>query len=305
MGLQQIRDTLKRHGLRLTRELGQSFLVEEAMAERLAQLSGVVAGDAVIEVGTGLGVLTRALATRAERIVTIEIDAGLVEALRQDALLPQNVELVHADALSIDLAEWVRDLAATGAAAPRPVRIVANLPYSAATPLLRRLLDLCDLVSDWSVMVQRELACRLVAEPGTRDYSSLTVLHRLVVDVSKELDLKPGCFFPAPRVTSSFVRFFPRSDSPLAPGELPRVERVARALFQQRRKTILNGLRGGGLPQSGDRDLLEQALAASGIPPGERAERLAPEQLLALSRALESRMETRHPQQAEVEEFGR
>ena len=154
-------------------------------------------------------------------------------------------------------------------------------------------------------MVQRELACRLIAEPGTRDYSSLTVLHRLAVDVSKELDLKPGCFFPAPRVTSSFVRVFPRSDSPLEPGELPRVERVARAVFQQRRKTILNGLRGGGLPQSGDRDLLVQALSLAGIPPGERAERLEPERLLALSRALESRAKTAHPQQAQVEELGR
>ena len=310
MGLSRIRDTLKRHGLRLSRELGQSFLVENALADRLAQLAGVERGDAVIEVGTGLGCLTRALACRAERIVSVEIDAGLVRALRADALLPSNVELVHADALSLDLAELARSLAKgeKGEKAPggpaRPVRLVANLPYSAATPMLRRLLDLRHLLVDWSVMVQREFADRLVACPGTREYSSLTVLHRLVVDVSRELDLKPGCFFPVPAVDSSFVRLFPRGDSPLfwkespkeswkesqngSQNELLRVERVTRAVFNQRRKTILNGLRGGGLPQSGDRSALLAALASAEIDPGERAEQVEPERLLALSRALDS-----------------
>jgi 16S rRNA (adenine1518-N6/adenine1519-N6)-dimethyltransferase len=168
------------------------------------------------------------------------------------------------------------------------VHLVANLPYSAATPLLRRLLDLRELLVDWSVMLQRELADRLVAPPATREYGSLTVLHRLVVDVSRELDLKPGCFFPVPAVESSFVRMFPRRDCPLSSDELRRVERVTRAVFNQRRKTILNGLRGGGLPQSSDRAVLLVALGSVGIDPRERAEKLEPEQLLALSRALEA-----------------
>ena len=112
------------------------------------------------------------------------------------------------------------------------------------------------------------------------------------MDVYRELDLKPGCFFPVPAVESSFVRFFPRSNSPLfqneSQDELPRVERLVRAVFNQRRKTILNGLRGGGLPQSGERGALLAALGSAGIEPGERAENVEPERLLALSRALES-----------------
>lgn len=287
MGLQEIRDLLQRHGLRLQRERGQSFLVEDALAERLARLAGVEAGDHVIEVGTGLGVLTRALAARAARVTTIEIDAGLVRALREEGLLSANVELVHADALEIDLAALAAAAGEAVVAAGRGrVRLVANLPYSVASPMLRRLLDLRDRLADWSVMLQRELAARLVAAPGSRDYGSLTVLHALCADVSKELDLKPGCFFPPPAVVSSFLRIFPRPSSPLRPGELPRVERLLRAAFGQRRKTILNALRGGGQPWSGDRERLEAALAAAGIDPGARAETVEPERLLALARAL-------------------
>jgi len=282
MGRTSTRDTLKRHGLHLRRKLGQNFLVEDAVADRLARLAGVEAGDAVLEVGTGLGVLTRALAARAARVVTVEIDSGLVAALARDEALPANVELRHADALALDLAEVVAGLGAKG----RPVRVVANLPYSAASPLLRRLLDVRDRLADWSVMLQREMADRLVAREGTRDYGSLTVLHRLTVDVTRELDLKPGAFFPAPKVSSTFLRMFPRREALLREGELPGVERVVRAVFNQRRKTILNGLRGGGLPQSGEGELLAAALAGAGIAPGERAERVPPEQLLALARAL-------------------
>jgi 16S rRNA (adenine1518-N6/adenine1519-N6)-dimethyltransferase len=280
VGLHFVRDTLDRHGLRLQRDLGQNFLIEEAIAERLALLSGLRDGDCVIEVGTGLGVLTRALAKRAEQVVTIEIDSGLVKALRSDDLLPENVELVHADALEVDLRAIAHDFG------KRPVRVVANLPYSAASPLLRQLLDLRHVLADWSVMLQREVADRLVAAPGTRDYSSLTVLHCLVADVSREMDLKPSCFFPAPKVDSSFVRVFPREDSPLEHGELPEVERVVRALFNQRRKTILNGLRGAGLAASSDKDALVAALDAVSVDPRQRAEKLEPEVLLALARRL-------------------
>jgi 16S rRNA (adenine1518-N6/adenine1519-N6)-dimethyltransferase len=276
MGLQFIRDTLSRHGLRLQRDRGQNFLVEEAMAERLASLAGVEAGNFVIEVGTGLGVLTRALAKRAAHVQTIEIDSGLVKALRADDLLPANVELVHADALEVDFESLIASRTEAS------VRVVANLPYSAASPLLRKLLDLRHVVADWSVMLQRELADRLVAEPGTKEYGSLTVLHALCTDVSKQLDLKPGCFFPAPKVESSFVRIWPRANTPLADGELLQVEKMVRAVFNQRRKTILNGLRG-----SGDREALLAALESVGIDPGLRAEKLEPERLLALARALE------------------
>lgn len=281
-----MRTVLDRHGLRLSRELGQNFLVEDQQAERLAGLAGVRDGDSVIEVGTGLGVLTRALAARAARVVTIEVDAGLVRALRDEALLPEHVELRHADALEVDFAQLAASL-------PHPVRLVANLPYSVATPLLRRMLDLRDVLDDWSVMIQREVARRIVARPGSKAYGSLSVLHAVTVDVDESAVLPPGAFFPPPKVESSFLRVWPRPTPLCAPGELAAVERVARAAFSQRRKTIVNALRGAGFPVGGDavavRVAIEGALDEAGIEPGTRAETVAPERYVALARGFGAR----------------
>lgn len=274
-----VRELLARRGLRLTRELGQNFISDEGIAARLADKAGVGAEGSVIEVGTGFGVLTRALAARGASIVTCEIDSGLVAALREESLVPEGVELLHADALKLDWVALVEGLAP-------PVRVVANLPYSAATPLLRLLLDLRDRLADWSVMVQSELAARILAGPGKRDYGSFAVLHHLTVDVAEQLTLPPGAFFPKPKVQSSFVRVWPRKTPLLEPDELARVERVVRAAFSQRRKTILNCLAAGALSESGDRAALLAALGEAGIDPGARAETVPPANLLALARAL-------------------
>ena len=279
MGASELRAILARHGLHLDRERGQNFLVNEATAQRLVALAGVEARDAVIEVGTGLGCLTRAIAARAQRVVSIEIDAGMVRALVAESLLPDNVELLHADALKLDLGALCDRLG------PR-VRLVANLPYSVATPLLRRLLDLRGSLLDWSVMLQRELAERLVAECGSKSYGSLAVLHALTVDAQREAELAPASFFPVPKVASSFVRIRPRADSPVAPDELANLERVVRAAFGKRRKTLVNSIRAAGLPAAIDARMLEGALLQAGIAPGVRAERVPPESLLALARAL-------------------
>jgi 16S rRNA (adenine1518-N6/adenine1519-N6)-dimethyltransferase len=275
----EIRALLERHELRLHRDRGQNFLVDPALADRLARSAGVGPGDTVIEIGTGLGILTRALAARALRVVTVEVDAGLVRALRAEGALPANAELVHADALRLDLG-------ALASAAPGPVRVVANLPYSSATPILRRLLDLRGRLEDWSVTLQREVARRLLAPVGSRDYGSLSVLHQLCARARRELDLHPRCFFPAPRVTSSFLRIVPLRPDPLAAGELEAVERVARAAFQQRRKTASNALRAAGLGEE-----VEEALAEAGADPRARPAEIPPERYLALARRLRERAE--------------
>jgi 16S rRNA (adenine1518-N6/adenine1519-N6)-dimethyltransferase len=274
-----VRALLSAHGLRAHRDLGQNFLVDDRVAARLAELAGVGERDWVIEIGTGLGALTRALAARAARVVTLEIDSGLVRALRAERDLPDNVELIHGDALELDLASLVSD-------APGPVRLVANLPYNVSAPLLRRLLDLRERLEDWSVMLQNEVACRLLAETGTRDYGSLAVLHRLTVSVSREMELSPNCFFPVPKVDSTFLRLRPHRESSLRAGELEQVERIVRAAFGKRRKTLVNSLRSGGLGESISADAIREQLFELSIDPRVRAERVEPEQHLALARAL-------------------
>ncbi len=278
MSAASVRSLLERHGLQALKELGQNFLVDEGLAERLAERAGVEAPDTVIEIGTGFGTLTRALARRAERVVTLEVDAGLVRALSEESLLPANVELHHADALRCDLA-------ALAARARGPVRLVANLPYSISGPMLRRFLDLRGELVDWSVMVQREVADRLLAHPGSRSYGSLGVLHRLVVEPSRSMNLEPGCFHPRPRVRSTFLRMIPRVPPVLAPGELARVERIVRAAFSQRRKTLANALRRARQPVA-EGARIEAALERLGIDPRARAETLAPERFAELARAL-------------------
>lgn len=279
MSARDVRAFLKRHELLARRDLGQNFLCDEGLAKRLTGLAGVEPGDTVIEIGTGLGLLTCALASQARRVVTLEVDAGLVRALVAEQVLPAAVELIHADVLRFDLAGLV-------GAASGPVRVVANLPYSISAPVLRRLLDLRHALVSWSVMLQREVADRLLAAHGSRAYSSLTVLHRLTVEIGKSLSLSPGCFYPVPKIRSTFLRMLPLVDAPLADGELHAVERVVRAAFSQRRKTLVNALRGGGLDPAPDPRAVEALLVRLGIDPRARAESLAPQQLLDLAREL-------------------
>ncbi len=281
MSRSEVRSFLDRHGLLARKDLGQNFLVDDHMAERLAQLAGVEAGDCVIEIGTGTGVLTRALAARAERVISLDVDAGLVRALRAEAVLPANVELIHQDVLSADLAAIADSFAVPAA----PVRLVSNLPYSISGPVLRKLLDLRARLTDWSVMVQREVGERLLAGPGSKAYGSLSVLHALCVHTQREMELQPRCFFPEPQVRSLFLRLIPLSDSKLAPDELPRLEKVVRAAFGKRRKTLVNALRGAG-GNAWSADELRGVLARLGIDGRARGETLTPEQFLDLCRML-------------------
>lgn len=286
MNLARLRALLDQYELHLSRDLGQNFLIDEDQAADLATRAGASPGDFVIEVGTGLGVLTRALAARATRVRTVEIDSGLVRVLEAESLLPENVELVHADAREVSWQSWIDE-------AKAPVRVIANLPYSVATPLLRKMLDLRDGLEDWSVMIQSEVARRLVAETGEKDYGSLSVLHSLVADVDTIARVPPARFFPRPRVDSSFVRVWPRARSPLHAGELERVERVVRAAFSQRRKRVTNGLariaarRWPELSKADQRGELEGVLRSVSIDPGLRPERIEPLAWLELARRLD------------------
>ncbi len=277
-----VRALLARRGLAAHRDRGQNFLVDAAVADAIADAAGLAPDDAVIEIGPGLGSLTRALAARAARVVAIEIDAGLVRALAEEGALPAHVELVHADALAVDLAALARRLGPG-------VRVVANLPYSVSTPILRRLLDLRGLLAGWLVLVQREMALRMMARPGEPDYGSLAVLHALCVRVERVRDVPPHCFHPVPKVTSTLVRATPLEGGPFAgPGgaeERLAVERIVRAAFGNRRKTLVNALR-AGLDPAPSVEALHAVLARLAIDPRSRAEALAPDVLFALARAL-------------------
>ncbi len=252
------------------RALGQHFLADEnilAVIGRLAKLSGT---DVVLEVGAGLGVLTTFLADRVELVHAIEVDPALEPHLRQQLAGRANVRLVLGDALGLPLAELV----------PPPSKLVANLPYAIATPVMVESLGGLPSIDLWCVMLQREVADRLVAVPRTKAYGAVSVLVQLTAERVGFHPVARTCFRPPPNVDSALValRRTRRWGDELAP-----LKTVVQAAFSHRRKTLPNALELAGVAARSD---AVAALGRLGHPENVRAERLAPEEFLALAAAI-------------------
>ncbi|MDR2550240.1 MAG: 16S rRNA (adenine(1518)-N(6)/adenine(1519)-N(6))-dimethyltransferase RsmA [Desulfobulbus sp.] len=273
---------LKRQGLAPHKKLGQNFLVHERTPKRIVDLAGLHPDDRVIEVGVGLGALTRPLAAACAHVVGLEADAGIVRLHREQQDLPANVELIHADVLKVDLAA----LTAPG----QKLKIIANLPYSISSPFLFRLIDHAELMDFAVVMLQKEVALRLMAAPSTKEYGAPTVLLAACAEVRPLLAVDPAEFHPRPKVDSLVIRiaFQPRPARVQALGDFDRalLARIVHAAFGQRRKTLLNGLASAGL--SLDKASLARCIESCGLAPSIRAETLSLEDFVHLSRALAS-----------------
>jgi 16S rRNA (adenine1518-N6/adenine1519-N6)-dimethyltransferase len=252
------------------RELGQHFLVDEnilGVAGRLAELD---AGDVVLEVGPGLGVLTAYLADRVEKVHAVELDRALEPHLRERLGDRTNVELVFGDALRLPLHELD----------PPPGKLVANLPYQIATPLVAESLGGLPTVRLWCVMVQREVADRFFAAPGTKSYGAVSVLVRLTAERTGFHPVARTCFVPPPNVDSALVAF--RRVRDWGP-ELAAVRRVVQGAFAHRRKKLANSLELAGVAE---RDRVVEALAELGRPAAARAQELEPDEFLRLAEVL-------------------
>jgi 16S rRNA (adenine1518-N6/adenine1519-N6)-dimethyltransferase len=260
---------------RARKRFGQHFL-EPAWVAKLVAAIDPRPDDVLLEIGPGRGALTAGLAPRVARIVAIEIDRDLAAALPR--VVPASVRVVEGDVLGTDLAALL-------AGEPAPVRVAGNLPYNVATPILFRLLHASGggrVLSDATVMLQKEVADRVVARPGSGDYGSLAIHVALDADAEAVLVLPPGAFRPPPKVTSAVVRLRFRPPA-VDVGDRDVFERLVRGVFQQRRKTLLNALR--PVADTFGRhaaDLLDRAGVDPKIRPGD----LALEGFAALSRAV-------------------
>ena len=252
------------------RALGQHFLVDSTVAERMLTFAALEPGTSVLEIGPGRGALTGALLRAGQRVVAVEYDGLLARALLERA--DPRLEVVAADFLRLDLTTL-----------PAPLPVVANLPYSSATAILARLLEHAERFPRIVVMVQREVAERLAAVPGSRDYGSLTVLTKLYARVTLGFHVPAAAFAPPPRVESSVVRLDVEAEPRIALGDPARFRRVVRFAFAQRRKTLRNAL-GAGL---GDLRHAERALDRAGIDPMRRAESCSLEDFARLADAVE------------------
>ncbi|MDA1088886.1 MAG: 16S rRNA (adenine(1518)-N(6)/adenine(1519)-N(6))-dimethyltransferase RsmA [Proteobacteria bacterium] len=264
-GLPPLRDVIKRFDLGARKSLGQHFLLDLNLCARIARAAGNLNGANVIEIGPGPGGLTRALLDAgAARVVAVEHDSRCVAALAelQDGY-PDRLEIIEADALEIDVAALV----------PAPRRIVANLPYNIATPLLLGWLHRITAFDGLTLMFQKEVAERLTAAPGGKTYGRLSIITQWLCEVRFEFNISKQAFTPPPKVASSLVSLIPRP-VPLAPAEWASLEKVTAQAFGQRRKMLRSSLK----PLNLDFDAL-------GIAPTARAEELSVQQFCAIARA--------------------
>jgi 16S rRNA (adenine1518-N6/adenine1519-N6)-dimethyltransferase len=272
-GLPPLRDVIRRHGLIAKKSLGQNFLLDLNLAARIARAAGPLADVTVLEIGSGPGGLTRALlALGARRVIAVERDERAIAALQEIAgHYPGRLDLVPGDALTFDARAYVDH---------GPLRIVANLPYNIATPLLVSWVG----AEPWPprydgaiLMFQREVAERIVAAPGSKSYGRLSVLVQWRCEAKILFDVHPSAFVPAPKVTSSLIRLTPRADA--AACERGLLEAVTQAAFGQRRKMLRQSLRALGVD-------VPALLSATGLDPTARAEDIPVSGFLALARAL-------------------
>ena len=292
------KETLERFGLATKYRLGQNFLVQDHVIEKIVQLAEVQPTDVVVEVGPGLGTLTVALLDNARAVCSLEADSELEQVLAVTCKEPHpdSFALVMGDALAITpqkLAEAYSTLptvahdAATSA--PMPTKFVSNLPYQVAATLILKFFQELPSLERAVVMVQAEVADRIAAKPSTKAYGAYTAKLSLFAQVTGRFEVGPGNFMPPPRVNSAVVRLDrtqarnPLTSKLLSEEELLHTMRVIDAAFAQRRKTIRNSMSASGF----DKDRLDQAFLATGIAPTVRAEVLTSQDFICLAAALE------------------
>lgn len=262
---------LKRFGIRMSKKLGQNFLIDENVVNNIVEAAGIAHGDAVLEIGPGIGTLTQGLAEAGAAVTAVEIDRRLLDVLAKTLEGYDNVRVVHGDILKIDISETV--------GAPR-YKVVANLPYYITTPIIMGLLEARMPIDVLVTMVQKEVAQRMVAVPGTKDYGALSVAVQYYTEAEIMFIVKPDSFIPPPSVDSAVIRCTVREKPPVQVDEKI-FFRVVKAAFAQRRKTLSNTLKTSGVPA----ETLKVILAAAGIDGNRRGETLSIDEFAALSNA--------------------
>ena len=280
----ELKALLGRHGLHLSKRFGQNFLVDRTHLLRVVEAAHVESTDRIWEIGPGAGTLTVELASRAERVVAVEVDRALPPVLAEVLAPFPNTTLVMGDALKLDPETFLAEQ--LGAWSPdAPYKVVANIPYNITSPILVRLLENKRLFASITLMVQKEVAERLKAPPDSDAYGSLSVFAQYYADVSVASIVPRGAFFPPPRVDSAIVHLVPRAVPPVEVPSDAAFFRVSRAVFGQRRKTLANALVGASPGGFAKEDVLA-ALAETGVDGTRRGETLTLSEIAILVRAL-------------------
>ena len=249
----------KRFDIKMSKKLGQNFLIKRGIVDEIVHAAELTPGEPVLEVGPGIGTLTQGLAQSGADVTAIELDRRLLEVLDTTLASYDNVRIIHGDVLKLDVPSIMNH---------KPFKVVANLPYYITTPIIMSLLESKLPIERLVVMVQKEVALRMVAKPGTKDYGALSVAVQYYTEQDIVLDVPPKSFLPAPAVTSSVIRCVLRDKPPVDVIDEKLFFRVVKAGFAQRRKTFANTMKTTGL----SKDRIEELLAKANIDGQRRGE---------------------------------
>ncbi len=273
-----IKEILSKHGFTFSKALGQNFLINPSVCPRIAEMGNARPGFGIIEIGTGIGVLTNELAKRADKVAAIEIDERLMPVLAETLSEYDNVKIINDDVMKVDLHKLIEQ-----EFQGLEVAVCANLPYYITSPIIMMLLEQRLPIRSVTVMVQREAGTRLCAEMGTRDMGAVTVAVNYFSKPQLLFNVSRGSFMPAPNVDSCVVRFDLREETPAGVLDEGFFFRTVHAAFSQRRKTLANSVASG---MSAEKALVNRAIEQAGLPASIRPEQLDMQQFIAFSNEL-------------------
>ena len=271
---------LQKYNFHLQKKFGQNFLIDERVLDRIISASEITKEDCVLEIGPGIGTMTQYLAERAGTVTAVEIDRALIPILEETLCDYSNVTVIHGDILKFDINQLVQEK--NGG---RPIKVVANLPYYITTPIIMGLFEKQVPLKSITVMVQREVAQRMQAQPGTKDYGALSLAVQYYAKAEVVANVPPNCFIPRPSVGSAVVRLLRHERPPVQTKDEARMFALIRASFNQRRKTLVNSLGNAGELHISKEQVFE-ALAQMGLSPTIRGESLSLEQFARLNNLL-------------------
>lgn len=270
-----IRPLLENHGFRFSKSLGQNFLIQEWVPEKIVQVSGITKEHGVLEIGPGIGVLTQQLCRAAGKVVSIELDSKLLPVLDETLSEYDNVEIIHGDIMKVDLHTIIREKFSG-----LQLSACSNLPYNITTPVLRLLME-SECFEQITVMIQKEVARRICAKPGTSEYGAFTLFADYYAAPSIRFDVPPDCFYPRPKVTSSVITL-QKKQPLLLKEDREFLFSITRAAFSQRRKTLVNSLSSLFIGKL-SKEQLQEIIVSCGFEPLIRGETLSLNDFIKIS----------------------
>ncbi len=275
-------EVLQKYKFNFQKKFGQNFLIDTHVLEKIIDAAGITKDDFVLEIGPGIGTMTQYLCENAREVAAVEIDNNLIPILKDTLKEYDNVEVIHEDILKVDIQEL-----AQRKNEGRPIKVVANLPYYITTPIIMGLFESHVPIASITIMVQKEVADRMQAGPGSKDYGALSLAVQFYAKPEIVTNVPPNCFMPRPNVGSAVIRLTRHETVPVDVLDEKMMFRIIRASFNQRRKTLANGLNNApDIPLS--KEQIQESITALGIPVNIRGEALTLEQFAKLSNIMHS-----------------